>query len=24
VWFTRLAPSDGAFRAGVAEVGFAR
>ena len=24
VWFTRLAPSDGAFRAGVAEVSFAR
>jgi serine/threonine-protein kinase len=24
VWFTRLAPSDGAFRAGVAEAGFAR
>jgi serine/threonine-protein kinase len=24
VWFTRLAPSDGAFRAGVAEAAFAR
>jgi serine/threonine-protein kinase len=24
VWFTRLAPSDGAFRAGVADVSFAR
>ena len=24
VWFTRLAPSDGAFRAGVADVAFAR
>ena len=24
IWFTRLAPSDGAFRAGVADVAFAR
>ena len=24
IWFTRLAPSDGAYRAGVAEVAFAR
>ncbi len=24
IWFTRLAPSDGAFRAGVADVSFAR